>query len=125
LEESVRRLIRKLKKVYRDLATDEDLSRIKAAGAVDMKVFGVLVGSVTLFATDKLRTEWSSVLCTVANQETLGSCNCEILHRYSLPCKHYLYLVAQKGVQIPRSLLHPRWWLGGPVIRRGPWGEKA
>jgi MULE transposase domain len=125
LEESIRRLIRKLEQVYRDLATDEDLSRTKAAGAVDMKVFGALVGSVTIYAIDKLRTEWSSVLCTIADQGTLGSCDCEILRRYGLPCKHYLYPIAQKGIQIPRSLLHPRWWLGGPVVRRGTWGEKA
>ena len=111
--------------MYRDLATDEDLSRTKAAGATDMKVFGALVGNATIYAIDKLRTEWSSVLHTIANQETLGSCDCEILHRYSLPCKHYLYQVAQQGIQIPRSLLHPRWWLSGPVIRGGAWGEKA
>jgi hypothetical protein len=39
LEESIRRLIQKLNQVYQDLVTDEDSSRTKAAGAVDMKVF--------------------------------------------------------------------------------------
>src|SRR5271155_149362 len=46
--------------------------------------------------------------------DNLGPCDCEILYRYSLPCKHYLYRVAQTGLPIPRSLLRPRWWLGGP-----------
>ena len=43
--------------VYRDLSTGEDLSRTKTAGAVDMKVFGALVGSVNIYAIDQLRTE--------------------------------------------------------------------
>jgi hypothetical protein len=90
-----------------------------------MKVFNRLVGNVSLYAIDKLRSEWSSVLYTVANQGTRGLCDCEILHRYGLPCKHYLYRVAQNGVPIPQSLLHPRWCLGGPVVRCGTWGEKC
>jgi hypothetical protein len=88
LEESIRRLIQKLNQVYRDLATDEDSSRIKAAGAVDRKVFQWLIGSVTLLAIDKLRSEWKVIDIVIANQDTLrpSDCDCEILHRYSLPC---------------------------------------
>ena len=125
LEESIRRLIQKLNQVYRDLATDEDFSRTKIAGAIDMKVFKCLSGSVTLNAIDKLRSEWKVIETVIANQDTLGPCDCEILHRYSLPCKHFLLKVAQSGCPIPRSLLHPRWWLNGPVVRRGPWGERS
>lgn len=58
LEESMQRLIGKLNLVYWDLATDKDSSYITAAGAVDMKVFKLLIGTVTLFAIDKLRREW-------------------------------------------------------------------
>jgi hypothetical protein len=125
LEESIQRLIQKLNQVYRDLATDENSSHTKAAGAVDMKVFKWLVGSITTFAIDKLRNEWKATDTAIANENTLAPCDCEILHQYSLPCKHFLLKVAQCGSPIPRSLLHPRWWLNGPVIRRGPWGERS
>lgn len=126
LEESIQRLIQKLNQIYRDLATDEDSSRTKAAGAVDMKVFKWLIGNITSFAIDKLHNEWKVVDHTVISNEDISpSCDCEILHRYSLPCKHFLLRVAQRGSPIPRSLLHPRWWLNGPVIRRGCWGERS
>ena len=117
LEESLRRLIEKLNQVYRDLTTDDDLSRMKEAGAVDMTFFKWLVSSVTLFAINMLRDEWKVIL--QADRDNLGPCACEILQRYSLPCKHYLYRIVQNGQPIPRSLLHPRWWLGGPVVSVG------
>jgi hypothetical protein len=69
LEESIRRLIQKLEQVYCDLATDEDLLRIKAADAVDMKVFDALIGSVIIYAIDKQRIKWNSVLHIIANQD--------------------------------------------------------
>ena len=125
LEESIRRLIEKLNQVYQDLATDEDSSRTRAAGAVDMRFFKSLVGSVTIYAINKIRAEWNYVLRSIANQEVLGPCECEILRRYSLPCKHWLYQIAQTGASIPRSLLHPRWWLSGPVVRCGAWGDQS
>jgi len=55
-------MIQKLNQIYRDLVTDEDSSRTKAAGAVDTKIFQGLIGSVTLFAIDKLRSEWKFML---------------------------------------------------------------
>jgi len=130
LEESMQRLVQKLNQVFRDLATDEDSSRTKAAGALDVKVFKSLIGNVTSFAIDKLHNEWKVITdhIAVTNEDTLArspSCDCEILHRYSLPCKHFLLRVAQRGSPIPRSLLHPRWWLNGPVIRRGYEGEQS
>ena len=84
-----------------------------------------MVDSVTSFAIDKLRSEWKVTDTAIANQDTLEPCDCEILLQYSLPYKHFLLEVAQGGSPIPRSLLHPRWWLNGPVIRRGPRANEA
>ena len=62
-----------------------------------MKVFNWLIGSVTLLAIDKLSSEWKVIDAIIANQDTLGACDCEILHQYSLPCKHFL-LKGRKAV---------------------------
>src|SRR5207248_10998319 len=51
----------------------------------------------------------------------LGPCGCQLLLRYSLPCKHYLLRACQTGIPLPKSLVHPRWWLKGPTIRHGRW----
>lgn len=51
----------------------------------------------------------------------LGECRCKILRRYSLPCKHYPQRIYNTGEPIPRSLIHPRWWLAGPPITYSNW----
>ena len=51
----------------------------------------------------------------------LQNCRCELLHRFGLPCKHYLLRAFQQGQPIPRSLVHPRYWLRGPVIYSTNW----
>src|SRR2546423_5635343 len=58
---------------------------------------------------------------TDANLIDLGVCTCELLARYGLPCKHHLLQAYQTGQLLPRSLLHPRWWLDGPEIKIGKW----
>lgn len=80
-------------------------TRPHAAGVVDMKVFKWLISSVTLLVINKLRSEWKVIDTVIATQDSLGSCDCEMLHGYSLPCKHFLLRVAQSSSPIPRSLL--------------------
>jgi len=49
------------------------------------------------------------------------NCQCELLLRYSLPCRHYLQEIYRNGLPIPRSLVHQRWWINGPIIQRTDW----
>jgi hypothetical protein len=45
---------------------------------------------------------------------------CELLIRYGILCKHWLYQSFIEKTQVPMSLFHPRWLLDGPlVVRRG------
>jgi hypothetical protein len=46
-----------------------------------------------------------------------GLCRCELLHRWGLPCRHYLLRAHRPGQPIPRSLVHPRYWLQGQPIQ--------
>jgi hypothetical protein len=55
------------------------------------------------------------------NNLALQNCRCELLHRFGLPCKHYLLRAFRQGQPIPRSLVHPRYWLRGPVIYSANW----
>jgi hypothetical protein len=50
----------------------------------------------------------------IANEQ----CSCELLLRFSLPCKHHLLQAAQTGQSLPVSLFHPRWRPNGPPITK-------
>ncbi len=54
-------------------------------------------------------------------QTDLGPCQCEVLLRFGLPCRHHLQPFYHSGAPIPRSLCHPRWWLYGPQITFISW----
>jgi hypothetical protein len=41
--------------------------------------------------------------------------------RYSLPCRHHLAQACLTGQPIPKSLIHPRWWIHGPIITQSDW----
>jgi hypothetical protein len=64
------------------------------------------------FAMDKIAQDWEACKLAVSTGtiENIANedCSCELLLRYSLPCKHYLLLDAQTDKPIPKSLSHPR-----------------
>ena len=51
----------------------------------------------------------------------LGEYFCSILLRFGLACKYYLRRIYLSGQPIPKSLVHPRWWIHGPTIRYTNW----
>ena len=51
----------------------------------------------------------------------LSCSECELLIRFGLPCKHYLVQSFEDGASIPRSLIHPRWWINSEPIRITGW----
>lgn len=46
---------------------------------------------------------------------------CELLLRWGLPCRHWLYPAFLQDIPIPASLVHPRWFLDGPSRLKAPW----
>ena len=80
--------------------------------------------NVSDFALKKLATEWDALRQMPQNDINLGPCNCEVLLRFGISCRHYLRRAYLTGEPIPRSLLHPRWWLNGPQIRFTNWLPK-
>jgi hypothetical protein len=70
-----------------------------------------------------IASEWEDTKVQVDQDllYSIPSCQCELLLRYGLPCRHYLQEIYRNGVPIPRSLCHPRWWIFGPTIRFSNW----
>ena len=84
-------------------------------------IFSSLRYKVTSYAIAKIEKEWADLSDIIKTGLHLGDCQCELLLQFGLPCKHYLLRAYQMGDPIPRSLLHPRWWLNGPLICRTNW----
>ena len=104
---------------------DEDRALIDADLALDMQAFKFLINAVSIKAIRLIEEEWIALHELVQETGTtdldLGPCGCQLLLRYSLPCKHYLFRACQTGEPLPKSLVHPRWWLKGPTIRHNRW----
>lgn len=122
LEASAKALCAKINEIYIQLATAEDQAALNQFTALDINVFRLLIGSVSLFAIKQVQGEWFGMRNQLRENQQLGQCgSCDILLRYSLPCRHYLQPLWDSGASIPRSLLHPRWWLRGPTAIEGVW----
>jgi hypothetical protein len=62
-----------------------------------------------------------ALVATINESIDLGPCECELLYRFGLPCKHHLLRAARTGEPPPRTLLHPWWWLHGPPVQQLHW----
>jgi hypothetical protein len=79
--------------------------------------------SITNYALKKIEEEWYTLKLALQTDQDLdlGACRCELLLRFGLPCKHHLLRACQVGMAIPKSLVHPRWWLNGPIVHQLDW----
>jgi len=107
----------------RRIETIEDKSKIQHRIGLDSYFFGLLTGKVTLLAIDLVKDEWKKLSSLLETTEgiDLGICNCQLRFQYSLPCWHDLLPLYQAGQAIPRSMLHPRWWIDGPILTASKW----
>jgi hypothetical protein len=46
---------------------------------------------------------------------------CELLTRYGLPCKHWMYTSVVEDSPLPLSLFHPCWHFDGPAVLYSHW----
>jgi hypothetical protein len=123
LQESAIAISQKWLSIMKQLTQDEDRALIDADLALDMTVFKYLVCAVSTPAIRMIEREWLELqdLILEGKGDKLKECECQILLRYSLPCKHHLLRACLSGEPIPKSLVHPRWWLKGPTIRQSTW----
>jgi hypothetical protein len=92
LEESARRLSRTCLQRLQMLELDEVQPGIKALRTLTTDTWSFLIGNVSKLALKLVQEEWAKLLNLVANMDEieLGTCRCELLVRYGLPCKHHL-----------------------------------
>ena len=125
LSEATTRLDQTIRRKIKEIVNEEAISGNKIPRTLDQRAFIQLIHTVTIYAIDIIAKEWESTKQAVdQGQElpaTAESCECEILLRYSLPCRHYLQEIYRNGQPIPRSLVHPRWWVNGPLIQCTGW----
>jgi hypothetical protein len=125
LEDSASAISTKILSILKDLSMDEDRALIDTDLALDMNAFRDLVNVVSIDAIRRIEKEWLLLHELTHEAGTtdidLGPCECELLLRFSLPCKHHLLQACQSGTPLPKSLVHPRWWLKGPTIRSDAW----
>ena len=113
--------------LLRDLDEEESKSYGAMPRTLDLQAFSVCTGQITHYALEKIAKDWEACKQAVSTGTTEvianEECSCELLLRFSLPCKHHLLHAAQSGQLIPLSLFHPRWWLNGPPIAKTflPW----
>ena len=125
IEEATKRLGETVKSKFQELTETEATAGSKLPRLIDLQAFKWLADTVTYQAIDRLSPEWqiTKIGCQDGSlRPQLGSCTtCELLVRFGLPCKHHLRQVCLDGASIPRSLLHPRWWLHGEPIKITNW----
>ena len=100
LERSCQRLVRKILDTLREFAIDEDRAQAVSKIVLDKHAFSYLKGSVSLDALKRIDAEWQLITQLVAATNgaiDLGPCECELLYRFGLPCKHHLLRAAQTG----------------------------
>ena len=100
------------------LRTDEDRALKSHSVALDMSFFRYLVGTISLKAIRLIESEWLAMIVLLQQNQEFGECSFyDTLNPQSFPCRHYLRRAYEEGITIPRSLIHPRWWVKGSVIR--------
>ena len=110
-------LIQTVNRLINDMKVEKDNDLKVYSRLAQAPTFKNLRMTITNFALTKVALEWDD-LCRLAPSDSpeIGQCECEILLQFGLPCWHYLYHYYHTGEAIPRSLCHPRWWLGGGPI---------
>ena len=70
---------------------------------------------------EKEWTELSRLMASGQDLVVTTDCDCEVLLRFGIPCQHHLRRAFLENSPIPKTLLHPRWWLNGPDILSTNW----
>lgn len=122
LKDSAKRLMAKVDSIIKDINQDEALSAASYSRLAQVSAFRDIRMRVSKYAISRLENEWTVLdLLLRGGQSLSDNCRCEIRLRYGLACRHYLKKAYDEGVQLPKTLVHPRWWLNGPNIYHTNW----
>ncbi|KAJ9654628.1 hypothetical protein H2198_006374 [Neophaeococcomyces mojaviensis] len=93
LEKAAEKIVEFTEDLFRDFNADNDIARVKKVMGIDRHYFYTL---------------------TVAKAG-------QFRKQYLLPCAHDLEIAYKTGIPIPKSLIHPRWWIEGHTPTTRDW----
>ena len=112
MKKATKRLGETIKSKFRELSETEATAGSKLPRLIDLQAFKWLANTVTYQAINRLAPKWEATKKGYQDGSLRASLgphtHCELLIRYSIPCKHHLRQVCLDEAPIPRSLLHPR-----------------
>ncbi|KIX06425.1 uncharacterized protein Z518_04401 [Rhinocladiella mackenziei CBS 650.93] len=122
LEDAAKWLAMKVKSVLKDLQDDEVLSHRHYPRLPQSDVFKALRMKVSNEALALLEKEWTELNQFMMRGEQLSEiCECPILYQFGIACRHHLLWAFLENLPLPKTLLHPRWWLSGSEITERNW----
>src|SRR2546423_7718833 len=99
LAEAIKRLNRGITTLLQDLDVLESESYRVLSRNLDLHTYSAVSGQITKFAIEKIAGDWEACKQAVSTGTTEDitnkQCNCELLLRFSLFCKHHLLQAAQ------------------------------
>ena len=132
LETAFKNIRSELRRMHTLIREKEEESRTRRPRGVNFLTFQLLLDRVTIWAMEAINPEWVAVVAMVerinsGEEEVVsGSCNCNLVVRWGLPCRHVHYLLRATLESFPISvtLLHSRWRLDGLETGIGNWQSR-
>ena len=125
LKDAAERLCQKALSSLKDIETDEASSHSVYSRLAQSSVFIDLRMKVSRRALTMVEKEWSEMSQILASGNDIvvdgNGCECELILRFGIACRHYLKRAFMENIPLPKTLLHPRWWLNGPDIYSTNW----
>jgi MULE transposase domain len=126
IKDSVNKLTDKVISVMKTIAVSEGKSMRNYPRHFQLsgQAFNDVRCRITLWAAQKIEQEWHSLGKLISQQSPLGDCHYQILERFALPCRHLLERAYLFSERIPLTLVHPHYWLQGPINFAQDWQPK-
>ena len=116
LQKAANKLISFVDDSWRGFFDDNDIARVERGIGIDRHFFQTPQGIITLPAIALINQQWQLL---ITNPQ--GKCTNQFRKQHLLPCAHNLQTTWSMGIPIPKSLVHPRWWLDGHILKDREW----
>lgn len=117
LQQAAQALTRYVSDRSRDIGVELVRSSTENVPNLNRKVFQALSGSITIPAIHKLKAQWK----LLTNGTIKDECSGTFYKQHLLPCAHKLTRYFLTGETIPRSMVHPRYWIDEVLPPSSDW----
>lgn len=117
LEKAAGELIAFVNDRFRDFEAEVERAENENLPNIPKLAFKPLVGSITLQALAMVKEQWKLLY----NTNRTAECTGHFHSQYLLPCSHDLQRAYESGEPLPRSLVHPRYYVHGNTSTTVDW----